>query len=197
MKIVEEIRHCTKCRLHQFRKNPVPGEGSLDARIMFVGEAPGRKEDEPGRPFVGSAGALLNSLLRKIGLRREEVYITNIVKCRPPGNRDPKPDEIEACLPYLIRQIRLIEPEIIVALGRHAGRTLYRLAGRKWINIRRHRGRVIEASIADVRAKLFVTYHPAAALYNPALRGEIEEDFEKIKELIGGGRRRGLLDYFQ
>ncbi|MCE4628547.1 MAG: uracil-DNA glycosylase [Desulfurococcales archaeon] len=196
-RLVEEIRNCTKCRLHATRKNPVPGEGPLDADIMLVGEAPGKREDELGRPFVGRAGELLNALLGLAGLRREDVYITNVVKCRPPGNRDPREDEIAACLPYLIRQIQIIAPKVIVALGRHAGRTLYSLAGKKWPGIKRAHGRAIPARIAGVSVTLYATYHPAAALYNPELRSVLEEDFRKLPSIIGGGRRgKSLLDFF-
>jgi len=200
-RLVEEIRNCTRCRLHETRRNPVPGEGPLDARVMLVGEAPGRKEDEQGRPFVGRAGELLNALLGLAGLERSQVYITNIVKCRPPGNRDPREDEIAACLPFLIRQIQLIAPRIIVALGRHAGRTLFSLAGKRWPGIRRAHGKPVEARIAGLRVTLYPTYHPAAALYNPELRGVLEEDFRRLSEILGrqeDGEKRGrsLLDYF-
>ncbi len=178
--VVEAIRRCTRCPLHRTRKNPVPGEGPLNARVMFVGEAPGRNEDEQGRPFVGAAGSLLNKLLEEAGLRRSEVYITNVVKCRPPGNRDPTDEEIEACLPYLVEQVKIIRPAVIVALGRHAGRTLFRLAGLRWESLAKHRGRVYDATIAGVRVRLTVTYHPAAALYKPPLREALLEDFKTV-----------------
>jgi len=199
-RLVEEIRNCTKCRLHESRKNPVPGEGPLDARVMLVGEAPGRMEDRQGRPFVGRAGDLLNVLLAIAGVERRQVYITNIVKCRPPGNRDPKEDEIAACLPFLLRQIQLIRPQIIVSLGRHAGRTLFSLAGKRWPGIRKAHGKPVEVSIVGVRLTLYPTYHPAAALYKPELRSVLEEDFRELGGLIkslGGEHRRGrsLLDY--
>jgi DNA polymerase len=121
-----EIVGCTKCELHKSRKNAVPGEGPADAKIMFVGEGPGQNEDELGRPFVGAAGRLLTELLESIGLSRSEVFITNIVKCRPPGNRAPRKPEIEACNPYLMSQIRLIKPRIVCALGTPAIATLLR-----------------------------------------------------------------------
>ena len=207
-RLVEEIAKCTKCPLHLHRRNPVPGEGPLDARVMVVGEAPGKKEDEQGRPFVGPAGQLLNQLLGLAGLDRSQVYITNVVKCRPPGNRDPRDEEIEACLPYLIRQIRLIQPGLIIAVGRHAGRTLYRLAGLRWTSMTRLHGRVVEATIAGHRVLLAVTYHPAAALYKPPIRRLLEEDFsgpiaEAVKKAMEsadaarptGGRQASLLDF--
>ncbi len=180
-KLVEEIQKCTKCALYKTRKKPVVGEGPLDAKIMFVGEAPGKQEDEEGRPFVGAAGKLLTHLIENVlGVKREEVYITNVVKCRPPGNRDPKEEEIRACTPYLWRQIRLIRPALIVALGRFAGRILLEKAGIKWRSLRAHRGRVYEVALDGVHTTLIVTYHPAAALYNPKLREELEHDFQAI-----------------
>ena len=203
-RLVEEIMSCTRCELHRHRRNPVPGEGPLDARVMVVGEAPGRKEDEQGRPFVGPAGQLLNSLLELAGLSRSRVYITNVVKCRPPGNRDPRDEEVEACLPYLIRQIRLIKPGLIIAVGRHAGRTLYRLAGLRWTSMTRLHGRVVEATIGGQRLLLAVTYHPAAALYKPPLRKELEKDFsgpirEAVKKILEGSGtgagQRSILDF--
>ncbi len=206
-RLVEEIARCTRCELHRFRRNPVPGEGPLDARVMVVGEAPGKKEDEQGRPFVGPAGQLLTRLLELAGLRRDRVYITNVVKCRPPGNRDPRDEEIEACLPYLIRQIQLIKPSLIIAVGRHAGRTLYRLAGLRWTSMTRLHGRVVEAVIAGRRVLLAVTYHPAAALYRPPIREELERDFsgpiaEAVRKIYSGGagvpeesRQSSILDF--
>jgi DNA polymerase len=179
-KLVERILTCTKCPLHRSRKKAVPGEGPLSTRIMLVGEAPGRSEDEQGRPFVGAAGSLLNQLLKEAGLDRSQVYITNVVKCRPPGNRDPSDDEISACLPYLIEQIKLIKPRVIVALGRHAGRTLFTLSGLKWDSISKHRGKVYEVGLLGSRVKLVVTYHPAAALYKPPLRDVLSEDFRTV-----------------
>ena len=198
-RLVEEIKRCQKCPLHAYRRNPVPGEGPLDARVMLVGEAPGRREDEQGRPFVGMAGKLLTSILEKVGLPRRTVYITNVVKCRPPGNRDPKPEEIQACLPYLLRQIQLIKPRVIVALGRISGKTLYEQAGLRWRGISRERGVPRNAHIAGVEVVLLATYHPAAAIYNPRLRPLLEEDLGKVPSLLGedGGRRfRSLEDFF-
>lgn len=115
--LVNLMLNCTRCKLYTSRRRVVPGEGPLNARIMIIGEAPGEREDEEGRPFVGAAGQLLTKLLNTVGIRREEVYITNVVKCRPPNNRDPEPDEIEACRPYLVTQILMIRPQIIICLG--------------------------------------------------------------------------------
>ncbi len=203
--LYREIAECRRCPLHRSRRNPVPGEGPPDAKVMFVGEAPGRTEDEMGRPFVGAAGRLLTSLIESIGFRREDVYITNVLKCRPPGNRDPEESEIEACTPFLWRQIRLIRPRVIIALGRHAARVLFSRAGLHWSNMKAMHGRVFDAVIEGVRVRLVATYHPAAALYNPQLRRLLEEDFRGvIRELFveaftGGGGRLGkqvsLLDF--
>ncbi|MEM1520090.1 MAG: type-4 uracil-DNA glycosylase [Candidatus Korarchaeum sp.] len=180
--IAERIRRCEKCPLHISRKRAVPGEGSEDSRIMFIGEAPGRNEDEMGRPFVGAAGKLLEELLASVGLRRGEIFITNVVKCRPPNNRDPEPEEIEACLPYLIEQVSVIDPDVIVALGRHsAGVLLGRIGG---VSIMRVRGRVHEVEVFGKLRKVMPTLHPAAALYNPKLRSLIEEDFEELRRMI-------------
>ncbi|WP_440059816.1 type-4 uracil-DNA glycosylase [Thermogladius sp. 4427co] len=198
-RIVDDIIHCTKCPLYRYRKNPVPGEGDLNAPVMFVGEAPGRTEDETGRPFVGSAGQYLTQLLESIGLSREKVFITNVVKCRPPNNRDPTDEEIEACSPYLIRQIKLIKPKAIIALGRHSGRFLYSLAGLEWTSMTQEHGRVRSVEILGLRIKLVATYHPASALYNPGLREKIEKDFKTvIKQVVDeafGREAAGLLKY--
>ncbi len=173
--IEEEIRRCTRCRLHTGRTHAVPGEGRPDALVMFIGEAPGYYEDKQGRPFVGAAGRYLNSLLQKSGLRREDVFITNIVKCRPPNNRDPLPDEIRACSPFLDRQIEIVNPRVIVTLGRFAlhhffpGASISRVHGQpRWLGER----------------LFFPMFHPAAGLYQPKWQPALEEDFRKLGELI-------------
>ncbi|MFZ8795603.1 MAG: type-4 uracil-DNA glycosylase [Acidilobaceae archaeon] len=197
--LVSEILSCTRCPLYSSRTRAVPGEGPLNASIMFVGEAPGRSEDLEGRPFVGSAGKLLDSLLSSIGVERGGVYITNVVKCRPPGNREPFDSEVRACNPYLRRQISMIKPKIIVALGRIAGRTLYEMAGLRWDSIRAARGRVERVRVEGVDLMLTVTFHPAAALYNPGLREELENDFKNvIAPLVRGFKavRKATLEEF-
>ena len=191
--LVKRISVCDRCPLHRSRRNPVPGEGPLDAAVMVVGEAPGRTEDEQGRPFVGAAGSLLTKLLAEAGLDRSRVYITNVVKCRPPGNRDPTDEEIEACLPYLLEQIKIVRPRVIIALGRHAGRTLFGLAGLRWEGMAKHHGRVYDVVVAGVRVKLVVTYHPAAALYKPPLRDTLLEDFRTVvARVVREAEGRGL-----
>ena len=156
--------------------NPVPGDGSATAEIMFIGEAPGQKEDEQGKPFVGQAGKLLSELLASIGLQREDIYITNVVKFRPPENRDPTPEEKEACLPFLKLEIAIIKPRVIVPLGRHAlGEFLPKL------NITNAHGR--PQKVTDGIA-LFPLYHPAAALHNPGLRETLFEDIQSLKHFL-------------
>ncbi len=188
----EEIRKCTKCELHKTKTNYVPGEGSSKARVMFVGEAPGREEDLQGRPFVGAAGKLLTETMEKFGLKREKVFITNILKCRPPNNRDPKPEEIEACFNYLVRQIYEIKPEVIVCLGRHSAREILSFFGKKFRGITADRGKVFEAEIDDRKVKIVPTFHPAAVLYKPQLKEYFEEDIKKVVRLIS---RKTLFDF--
>jgi DNA polymerase len=182
--LVNEILICKKCRLYQNRNRAVPGEGNINTKIIFIGEAPGSKEDESGRPFVGPAGKLLTILIESIGLKREDVYITNVIKCRPPGNRDPMDDEIVTCLPYLRRQLILIRPKIIVTLGRFAARVILDLAGIKFSSITREHGNINIATIEGFRTIVIPTFHPAAALYNPKIKQLLIDDFKKIGEYI-------------
>ncbi len=196
--IAEEIRKCTRCPLHLTRTNAVPGEGNPKAKIVFIGEAPGRNEDLQGRPFVGAAGKLLTELLEGIGLTRRDVFITNVVKCRPPNNRDPKPEEISACLPFLKRQLEVIDPDMIVALGRHSALTLLKLANREERSIMKVRGKVFEVELFGRKRKLIPTLHPAAALYNPRLRPLLEKDFKLLEKILSGnkGMKSGLEEWF-
>ncbi len=175
----EEVLKCKKCPLHQKKTNYVFGSGNPYARVMFVGEAPGADEDREGLPFVGRAGKLLTKLLKEIGLDRDrDVFIANVLKCRPPGNRDPLPSEIKACSPYLIRQIKIINPDILVALGRFAA---YFLSGKDKIPLSKLRGRIMESVFGP---KLLVTYHPAAILRNPGRMHEIKHDFRLLKKFL-------------
>jgi DNA polymerase len=184
-KIAVEVRTCCKCELGSSRTNAVPGEGNPNARIMFVGEAPGADEDAQGRPFVGRAGKLLDKIIVACGLKRGDVFIGNILKCRPPGNRDPKPEEIISCLPYLQRQIEVIRPEVIVALGAHAARTLLETNR----PIGQLRGRFWEYSpgIGQMTVKLMPTYHPAYLLrnYSDDNRRKVWEDMKKVLAEVG------------
>ncbi len=184
-KIINEVRDCRKCRLWEHAKNPVPGEGDLDASLMLIGEAPGRSEDLKGRPFVGRAGELLDRLLFSIDLVREDVYIANIVKHRPPDNRQPKPDEIEACTPYLEKQIQIIKPRVIATMGNHSTRYILSKVNVEVEGITEVRGQVYHQQLFDLPVRIIPTFHPAAALYNPAYLPSLEEDFQKIKKELG------------
>ncbi|BAA30579.1 197aa long hypothetical protein [Pyrococcus horikoshii OT3] len=183
-KLEEKIRKCKKCPLWEVRTNPVPGDGSYDTKIMFVGEAPGYWEDQMGLPFVGKAGKVLDELLKLIGLKRSEVYITNIVKCRPPNNRDPTEEEIKACAPYLDAQIDIIKPKVIVTLGRFSTAYIMKKYGFNVEPISKIHGRVFEARTLFGKIYIVPMYHPAVALYRPQLRRELEEDFKKLKSLL-------------
>ena len=171
-----EIIKCIKCELHKSRKQAVPGEGPRNAKIMFVGEGPGQNEDEQGRPFVGAAGKLLTELLESIGLHRSDVFITNIVKCRPPNNRAPRKSEIEACNPYLKSQIDLISPGVICPLGTPAITTLL---GEEFTATRSHGKPIIKAKVI-----FLPMYHPAAALYDASLKEVLASDFKSLRDLL-------------
>jgi len=173
--IAEQVSVCTRCKLHHSRKKAVPGAGYSHADVIFIGEGPGFHENQQGLPFVGAAGNFLDELLGEANLTREEVFITNVVKCRPPGNRDPHVEELEACKPYLERQIVTINPDVIVTLGRfsmahfiHHGKISAIHGKTYWIN-----GHMV-----------IPMYHPAAALHQPSLRSVVKEDFAKIPDLV-------------
>ena len=173
--LVDRIRGCTLCTLSEKRTQAVPGEGALDADILFVGEGPGFYEDRDGRPFVGPAGKFLDELLESVGLRRETVYITNMVKCRPPNNRDPLPGEVSACRPYLDSQLEMISPGVIVTLGRHSFAKFFPSQSLTKARGRSQRWRSLT---------VYPIYHPAAALHNPRLRSVIVEDFGRLPDIV-------------
>ena len=176
----KQVKKCTKCRLSEKRLNVVPGEGNHHAEIMFIGEGPGKNEDEQGRPFVGAAGKFLTELIESIDLTRDEVYIANVVKCRPPNNRDPLPDEVETCWPWLKLQIELIKPKIVVLLGRHSLARFLPSA-----RISADHGRALRKNFEDLgKIVFFPCYHPAAALYNGGLRSTLQRDFKKIPKIL-------------
>jgi uracil-DNA glycosylase len=177
----EQVSACTRCRLAQSRTQVVFGVGNPHADLMFVGEAPGFHEDKQGLPFVGQAGKLLDTLLEGIGLDRSQVYIANVLKCRPPGNRDPQPDEIESCEPHLFRQIELIQPRVVATLGNFATKLL----SGKQTGITRVHGAEQETTVGGNSVLLYPLYHPAAALYTPAMLQVLQEDFARIPELLG------------
>jgi uracil-DNA glycosylase len=181
--VYEEARVCTRCALHQTRTTVVFGAGNADADLMFIGEAPGANEDRVGLPFVGQAGKLLDKLLAEIGMERADVFICNVLKCRPPNNRDPHPNEIEACNDYLWRQIDLIEPTAICTLGNFSTKLLRgdstgisRLHGHEEVRI-----------IGPRAVRLYPLYHPAAALYTPSMLEALRADFQRIPDLLALG----------
>ncbi len=194
-KIKEEILKCKKCPLYKTKINYVPGSGNPRAQIVFVGEAPGKEEDLQGEPFVGSAGKLLTEMLSKIGLKRSDVFICNVLKCRPPNNRDPQPEEIKACGEYLKRQLEVIKPDVIVCLGRFAAKFIFDYFNLDFTSISKVRGKVFEVNKWGKNVKIIPIYHPAAILYRPQLREEYEGQFKKIGELIKKKGQPTLLDY--
>ena len=164
----------------------MPGEGSPDSRVMFIGEGPGRTEDELGRPFVGRAGQLLNDLLKEAGLVREDVFICNVMRCRPPRNRAPRKDEVKACISYLDRQIMAIQPKWVVTLGNHAAGYVFDRAGVEFDGITKMRGKFVRAEMLGLEVEVFPVFHPAAALYNPAYVDVLKRDFRRLKKRIRG-----------
>lgn len=176
----EKMAKCSQCALRPGCKNVVPGEGSAEAEIMFIGEGPGAKEDELGRPFVGAAGKFLDEMLNIINLKREDIYIANVVKCRPPGNRDPSPEEAAVCWPWLLEQIKIIEPKLIVTLGRHSMERF--LPNQK---ISQVHGKAMRKETPGIGKQVFYTlYHPAAALYNGSMREVLIKDFKRIPKVL-------------
>ena len=173
--IGDVVRSCTKCALHKGRVNAVPGSGSANARILIIGEGPGFNEDQQGLPFIGRSGKLLDELLAAVPIVRDDVFITNVVKCRPPDNRDPLPDEVIACRPYLKRQIELLDPRVIVTLGRHSLLRFYPEG-----KISKDHGKILrwEGRI------LFPLYHPAAGLRNPAIKKQLQEAVLRLPEAV-------------
>ena len=187
-KIASEVIGCPLCKLSRSRINAVPGEGQLSSKIILIGEAPGKNEDEQGKPFVGAAGRVLNQALEKADIKRDEVFITNVVKCRPPGNRVPENDERSICSQYLYREISLIAPKIICILGSTAYSSI--LGGK---SITKNRGKIVERN----GQKYFLTIHPAAAIYNKELRSVLNNDLLKLSKEIKKieYNSRTLLDY--
>jgi uracil-DNA glycosylase len=185
--IAAEVRACTSCRLHETRTLAVPGEGSPETEVVFVGEGPGYNEDRQGRPFVGRAGTLLGKFLGSLGWRREDVFITNIVKCRPPENRDPEPDEIAACAPYLRRQLEVLDPALVVTLGRHSlGRFM------PGARISQAHGTIgpVDPATGAANALAFALYHPAAALRTAEIERTSYEDVARIPAALIEARAR-------
>jgi len=185
--IAVEVRACTNCRLHETRTLAVPGEGSPETEVVFVGEGPGYNEDRQGRPFVGRAGALLERFLTTLGWQREDVFITNIVKCRPPDNRDPEPDEVAACAPYLRRQLEILDPALVVTLGRHS---LGRFMPGERISGAHGTVRPVDPTTGAANALAFALYHPAAALRAPEIERTSYQDVARIPAALLQARAR-------
>jgi len=186
--VAAEVRICTKCPLWNGRKKAVPGVGSPESQVLFIGEAPGRSEDIEGEPFVGAAGKFLDELLSRIGFSRKNVFITNVVKCRPPENRDPLPDEVKTCTPYLNRQIIIMQPKFIVTLGNHSTSYIFQKTQLPFQGITQARGKTHEITLLGMKIAVFATFHPAAALYNAKYGDQLSEDFQQIgKELLKRG----------
>jgi uracil-DNA glycosylase family 4 len=182
VELYREVEGCTRCPLHETRTKPVFGAGDADAELMFVGEAPGAEEDRQGLPFVGRAGQLLNQMLEEIGLARDDVFIANVLKSRPPNNRDPQPEEIQACEPYLFEQVRLIEPKVVCTLGNFATKLL---SGNP-AGITRVRGTPQVHELGGRTVFLLPLLHPAAALRTPAMKETLRADFELLPGLLAG-----------
>lgn len=183
-KLRDEVATCDKCILYKEATHPVIGQGSHDAKIVFIGEGPGKNEDLTGTPFCGTAGRILNELLEDVGIKREDVYICNIVKHRPPGNRDPKPDEIAACVPYLDRQIDIIKPKVLCTLGRFAAYYImekYNLTD-QIVTISKMHGKRYSTTAPHGQIDVIPLYHPAVAAYNGGMKTNLKQDFQILKE---------------
>jgi uracil-DNA glycosylase family 4 len=183
-RLEEEIKECQRCELWKTRTNPVAGEGSLTAKVMFVGEAPGYYEDLKGRPFVGKAGKILDELLGSVGLERSEVYIANVLKCRPPGNRNPATVEIRACTPYLDAQMEIIKPTVIATLGNFSLSYIFDKFCLKKDKISKIHGKVFKVSTIAGIKKIVPLYHPAVATYNPGMKGVLTDDFKVLARCL-------------
>jgi uracil-DNA glycosylase family 4 len=183
-KLMLSVENCRKCDLWKTRKKPVFGEGSIDTDVLFIGEAPGYNEDLQGRPFVGKAGKILNGLLESIGLHRDEIYIVNTLRCRPPGNRNPLKTEIDACTEHLDKQVELIQPTIIVPMGNFACSYIFEKFGLKYDKISNVHGKLFQINTIFGDLKIIPMYHPAVATYNPNTKNTLLADFKIIKKAI-------------
>ena len=183
--VADAIRVCERCRLHEGRLNTVPGEGNLSSPVVLVGEAPGRKEDESGRPFVGSAGKLLDAALERVGLTRSRVYISNVVKCRPPGNRRPRSDEVATCTRFIDEQLGIISPRVVAPMGNSALHHVFKRFGLDRSVIGEVHGRAHPVAFNWGDGVVFPLYHPAAILYNRSLEVDLHADLEALVALLG------------
>lgn len=181
-KIIDLVNNCKKCILHSTRNKPVVGEGSLNARIMFIGEGPGHYEDYEGKPFVGKAGKILDELLDSIGLKKNEIYISNLIKCRPPNNRNPLKNEIQMCSEFLDKQIKIIQPKVIVPLGNFAISYIFKKYNLKFSKISSIHGKIFFVNTNFGTVKIIPIFHPAATIYKRDIKNILLEDFKIIKE---------------
>ena len=188
--VTSEVLACVKCRLWKTRKNAVPGEGNPESQIMFVGEAPGYWEDVKGKPFVGDAGKFLDTLLSEIGFSRKDVFICNVLKCRPPKNREPMPDEIQTCTPFLNTQIKAIQPHFIVTLGSYSTAYIFSKANLPFSGITQAHGKFYEATVLGMPVTVFPAFHPAAALYSAKYKKELINDFQLLGSELA---KRGII----
>jgi len=188
--VAAEVTVCKKCHLWKTRKNAVPGEGNPNTQIMFIGEAPGYWEDVKGKPFVGAAGNFLDMILSEIGFLRNGVFIGNVLKCRPPRNREPQSEEIQTCTPYLDRQVKIIQPKFIVTLGNHSTAYIFSKANLRFTSITQAHGKFYETTILGVKVTIFPTFHPAAALYSAKYKEQITSDFKLLKQEL---EKRGIV----
>ena len=182
--IAQQILNCRKCPLHKTRKNPVPGEGNPQAKTILIGEAPGYWEDIKGKPFVGAAGKFLDTLIAILNLSRKDIFITNVLKCRPPKNREPSPNEVQQCTPYLDKQIRIIQPKFIITLGNYSTGYILSKAGLPFNGITQAHGKFYETTILDLHVTVFPTFHPAAGLYSGRYKKLLQQDFQLLKKEI-------------
>lgn len=183
-KLRKQIAGCQRCRLHKTRTHTVPGEGSADAKIMFIGEAPGRNEDLKGKPFVGRAGDVFDQLLQSVGLTRDEIYLCNILKCRPPENRSPLSDEVQACVGSLDIQIKVVDPKIIATLGKYATTYIFQKFGFPLTNISSVHGKMFESQTPFGLKTIIPLFHPAVATYDPGKIEILLKDFQVFKEIL-------------
>ena len=180
----KEINNCKKCKLYETRNKPLVGDGSVDANILVVGESPGYNEDLVGKAFVGETGKILDQLLSLINLKRNEIYITNILKCHPPKNHSPNRQEIDSCIPYLYRQINIIKPKIIITLGKYASKEIFAKFNLEFLSISELHGKMFELNAAFGKIKVIPLYHPAVVCYHNEMLNVLREDFKKLGDII-------------
>ena len=179
-----EIKNCKKCKLWETRKKPLVGDGSVNAEILFVGESPGYNEDKLGKAFVGESGKVLDQLLDIVNLKRSEIYITNVLKCHPQKNHNPHRQEIDSCIQYLNRQIKIIKPKIIITLGKYASREIFAYFNLEFSKISEVHGRIFDAEIDNRKIKIIPLYHPAVACYHNEMFDILKSDFKKLKDTL-------------